>query len=439
MRSHILTMSWIAAVFAVPACGDTSIETSGGGGGDSPEEGDEAPVEPGVCGDGLVAADELCDDANQREGDGCNSDCRPSGERVWCLDDVGPSDVATIPTAMAVGPTGDIAVIGTISNTGSFTAWLEVFDGAGVSRWRTEIPNAGGNGVAFFSNGGLAVAIHEVGATSSRITSFSAEGVAGNFWTADSGIVRPQAFVVGPGDALVVAGNKGTADEAWTATFSTELVLQHEATYQPSRGTGIEVRGVTIDRSGATVLGADVVLEPLESDAGTPRTGIIIAALLASGDLAWDHVFESPDRALSLSSLAMLGDSSIVATGIIGLGFSHHVWSASLSQMGVKWEDVRENANTPNSGTSVTPLSASDFLLTSVVSRDEPYGFIAAFGRYDEQRAPLWEREHSVPGRKSGAQVSARSGGDHAVVLSGFSDSSTSMDPQRAWLCKFTE
>lgn len=345
----------------------------------------------------------------------------------------------TTPTAMAVGPTGDIAVIGTVSNAGSFTAWLEVFDGAGVSRWSTQFPNAGGNGVAFFSNGALAVAIQEVGATSSRITSFSVEGVAGNVWTADSGRVRPRAFVVGPGDSLVVAGDKGTNDDAWTATFSADLALEHEATYHPSRGTGIETRGVTIDGSGATVLGANVVLEPLESDAGAPRTGIIIATLPASGDLAWDHIFESPDRALSLSSLALLGDGSIVATGTIGQGFSHHVWSASLSQAGVEWEHVQENAHTPNSGTSVTPLSASDFLLTSAVSRDEPYAFVAAFGRHDEQRVPLWEREHRISGRDTNIQLSSRSSGDHSVALSGFSSSPTPAAPERAWLCKFTE
>lgn len=35
------------------------------------------------CGDGTVDADELCDDGNARDGDGCNRDCRPSGSVLW--------------------------------------------------------------------------------------------------------------------------------------------------------------------------------------------------------------------------------------------------------------------------------------------------------------------------------------------------------------------
>lgn len=35
------------------------------------------------CGDGLRQADEACDDGNTSEGDGCNPDCRASGSVVW--------------------------------------------------------------------------------------------------------------------------------------------------------------------------------------------------------------------------------------------------------------------------------------------------------------------------------------------------------------------
>lgn len=38
---------------------------------------------PSVCGDGIAEADELCDDGNRTDEDGCNTDCMPSGSVVW--------------------------------------------------------------------------------------------------------------------------------------------------------------------------------------------------------------------------------------------------------------------------------------------------------------------------------------------------------------------
>lgn len=51
-------------------CVDEADDASGSGG-------------TGACGDGVVDPDEACDDGNERDGDGCNRDCRPSGEPIW--------------------------------------------------------------------------------------------------------------------------------------------------------------------------------------------------------------------------------------------------------------------------------------------------------------------------------------------------------------------
>ncbi len=53
-------------------------ESSDGASG-SGEDGDPAPA----CGDATVDPDEICDDGNRIDGDGCNVDCRPSGELLW--------------------------------------------------------------------------------------------------------------------------------------------------------------------------------------------------------------------------------------------------------------------------------------------------------------------------------------------------------------------
>jgi cysteine-rich repeat protein len=38
---------------------------------------------PSGCGDGIVDPDEDCDDGNDIDGDGCNNDCRVSGQLIW--------------------------------------------------------------------------------------------------------------------------------------------------------------------------------------------------------------------------------------------------------------------------------------------------------------------------------------------------------------------
>ena len=60
--------------------GSTSTSSSGGEGSSGESEGSTgAPA----CGDGQLGADEVCDDGNPVDGDGCNVDCQPSGRLLW--------------------------------------------------------------------------------------------------------------------------------------------------------------------------------------------------------------------------------------------------------------------------------------------------------------------------------------------------------------------
>lgn len=431
--------AWLPAIamLALSACGDPDAQTSGDG--DAGE--DEAPPQDGICGDGLVNAEqEACDDANDREGDGCNSDCRASGERVWCLDDFGPGDVDTTPTALAIGPSGDVAVIGTISEAEVFTGWLEVVDASGAPRWSTRFTDTGGSGVGFLSDGSLAVALHEAGGTNSSIALFSAEGTPGSSWTGDSGqTIHPGALAIGSQDRIIVAGRAETPDEAWVATFSKSLDLEGQTTYRSSQGISTAARAVASGRGGTVILGADVVLGP-GTDATSPPTTAAVATLLPSGEVAWDHVFESSNLLLNLASVASMADGSIVATGSTGGDLSPQVWTASLSVAGeVVWEHTAEDVPSPSVGSSITPASTPDFLLTSSDSRQRPFVFTAIFGRYDHERRLLWEREYAVPGESTAAALSARSGADRSFLIAGFLNPSENGRPNRPWLCKYTE
>lgn len=432
--------AWLLATAALAplACVDSPARTSGDGDGG---EGD-VPPQDGICGDGLVNAEqEACDDANVREGDGCNSDCRASGNRVWCLDDFGPADVDALPRALAVGPSGDVAVLGTLYQGGSATAWLEVVDATGAPRWSTRFEGATGTEVEFSSAGTLAVATYELDAARSRITLFSAEGTAGTSWTGEADPpVWLGAFVMSPRDRIIAAGGAAAEpDEVWIGTFSPSLALEQQATYRSSQGISTEARAVAYARAETIILGADVVLGP-GTDSTSPPTTVAIAALLPSGELAWEHVFESPNRSIHLASLAAMVDGSVVATGGAGLNLTFDVWTASLSAAGdVNWEITEESPHSPNGGTSVVPTSTSDFVLTRFVSREATYELEAVFGRYDHEHAPLWEREYERPGRPASAQLAAKSSADLSFLLAGFLNPAVTDGPHRPWLCKYTE
>jgi cysteine-rich repeat protein len=58
---------------------ETSDATSTASTGESSTETTAA----GGCGDGALDPGESCDDGNSLDGDGCNQDCRPSGELLW--------------------------------------------------------------------------------------------------------------------------------------------------------------------------------------------------------------------------------------------------------------------------------------------------------------------------------------------------------------------
>ena len=58
--------------------GSSSEESSESGSEDSSSSGPAS-----VCGDGIPDGDELCDDGNRTDEDGCNADCVPSGSLLW--------------------------------------------------------------------------------------------------------------------------------------------------------------------------------------------------------------------------------------------------------------------------------------------------------------------------------------------------------------------
>ncbi|MBZ5711859.1 PQQ-binding-like beta-propeller repeat protein [Nannocystis pusilla] len=87
---------------------------------------------PAVCGDGIVAADEACDDGNDEPNDGCDADCNVTGEVVWTVE--GPGELLDL----AVAPDGTIIACGVDS-----TPFLTAFAPDGSELWTRDVKSFG--------------------------------------------------------------------------------------------------------------------------------------------------------------------------------------------------------------------------------------------------------------------------------------------------------
>ena len=105
----------------------------------------------GRCGDSSVDEGEDCDDGNEINADGCNSDCVESGSTVWTVDFATDYDLPDAPQSgllafshVDVAPSGEIGVamrilsngndgilVGGLSEDGE-TAWTDVISSAEV-------------------------------------------------------------------------------------------------------------------------------------------------------------------------------------------------------------------------------------------------------------------------------------------------------------------
>jgi cysteine-rich repeat protein len=124
---------------------DTGLPDAGDGDGD----GDACPgaEPPPDCGNGELDGDEACDDGNERNGDGCNNDCTPSGQQhasshtspflleldpaggpIWELSGDDPLPSSQLILGLATGADDCIAVTGSreVIVNESDDAWVRV-------------------------------------------------------------------------------------------------------------------------------------------------------------------------------------------------------------------------------------------------------------------------------------------------------------------------
>lgn len=105
---------------------------------------------PAVCGDGVVAESEICDDGNDEPDDGCNSNCELTAAVLWTYTHNGAANNFDSVRAVAVDATGRVLLAGVESQgVGDVDPLLIALGPDGKELWRKTFPNMPGLDNAF--------------------------------------------------------------------------------------------------------------------------------------------------------------------------------------------------------------------------------------------------------------------------------------------------
>ncbi|MDC0672429.1 hypothetical protein [Nannocystis radixulma] len=150
LRPHAIPALAVSlAAAAAPACvldypvGDSPLAGTGGESDGTSTTADVDPTtsEPARCGDGVVDAEEACDDGNDDPADGCDLECNRAPTVGWTHTDGGQHGGGFVPNAIAVDPTGRIVVVGDDLAPDRYgEAAVLVFGPGGNLMWRRSFP-----------------------------------------------------------------------------------------------------------------------------------------------------------------------------------------------------------------------------------------------------------------------------------------------------------
>ncbi len=105
-----------------------------------------ATTEPAICGNAVLEAGEQCDDGNDVEGDGCESDCTLSpGDAYWTRthDESGAIDEGV---GVATDGVGNVYVVANVEDDiNQQDIWIRKYDPTGVSLWTQQYDGGAGS------------------------------------------------------------------------------------------------------------------------------------------------------------------------------------------------------------------------------------------------------------------------------------------------------
>ncbi|MBX7082067.1 MAG: hypothetical protein K1X88_22865 [Nannocystaceae bacterium] len=295
-------------------------------GGDAPQTDAGGDVDTGVaesgplpaCGDGVVEADEVCDDGNVEPGDGCEPDCTVTpGTLLWSLATDGDSD-EDVARDVAADSLGNLVVVGALSRGGREDAWAHV-----------ATPDGSDGFDAVYDLGG------DERATSVTLDAVGTVWVAGSQPSSDTGLLMRL-----EGDVLVDAGlavpDLATNTVLASATARGIAMVTHGGSFEDlaatlwrfdvtgaSVGSVLQPAGIVMGAAipgldGGTLLGGSSFggggMGPGESAAW-------LAAIALDGTTTWStSAAAPPGQSMRVRGLAIAPDGRIVGVGTQGQG-----------------------------------------------------------------------------------------------------------------------
>lgn len=227
-----------------------SAEGSGDDGESAGEGADDSNISSGlegICGDGTTDPAEACDDGNMIDGDGCNVDCRLSGELQWSHVESGSAAQDDEVLDVTEASDGGAIAVGLWRNAdGSTDGWIRKINPLGGMLWtKTHNGPASGNDVVrgiALGSGGLFVVAGQQAVTdqSANVWVRQYDETGDPQWTDTfdgeaSGTDSGNGITIDPFGDIVVVGHTTTTAEgrdvllrkyspegtvAWTRTYS---------------------------------------------------------------------------------------------------------------------------------------------------------------------------------------------------------------------------
>lgn len=374
------------------------------------------------CGDGVLQGDqgEACDDGDQVDGNGCNTDCIVSGTLLWSdIVDGTQSGLPDGATGVAIAPDGTIFTAGTADTTAAALSkvWLRRYTSDGSAVW-TEIRSVDGDlqtsALSFLDTGALVVSTLYDAPAGGRFPRLFAYTLEGNpVW--DFAHAEPYGYTSlasVPGGVLALATD--TSQPVWLRRLDAE-------------GTPLwtETSPLMISHSDIASFpdGGFVV-------AGTMDSEVWVRRFTAEAEELWTQVLDEHN---TVGGITVTADEEIVV-----VGYDPDYWVEGLdANGGSRWSDSWDGDDAYEwlFPFDVAPAPDGDVIVVGQRKQaSDPAGRLYV-ARYSSSGALLWEQSHASPflanGSAQGNAVAVDSTGD--VVVAGTVSSDQGSD---FWILK---
>lgn len=295
-----------------------------------------------------MQGDEVCDDGNDLNGDGCNIDCVESGSVVWTRTFDGPGHATDQGFGVDVYSDDAISVVGRESTSADdYRGWVRKYDADGIEEWTQTYLE----GVDY--------------------TSF-ARGVA-----------------VGPGDLTVVCGSSYLNPEStvWARSYDSDGVAGWTHLYNSPGVGGDACNAVAFDDAG------NAMLSGYRDGSGTGSD--VWVRLLSAGmaDELWTRTFDFvdlPDQARGVAYSD--SDDAFVVVGHQGMpGGGSDAWVTKYDSVGgTEWSRTN-SAGAYDGARGVAVDGTGNVFVVGNEDGPQPEGWSLWLAKYNADGSLLWE------------------------------------------------